>query len=137
VPGIRVVVAGSGPRLLAAVVSEVDTLALGLGPEKDGAALADTVALVRGLAGERADDIELNVNLLAVGDEAPPWLRQVVGADLSELAARGSAAVLTGSTGQMVDRLRRRRDDLGISYVVTNAAYLDALAPVVERLAGT
>jgi hypothetical protein len=77
------------------------------------------------------------VNLLAVGDQSPPWLRQAVGADLSELVARGSAAVLSGTTDQMVDRLRRRRDDLGISYVITNAAYLDALAPVVERLAGT
>ena len=137
VPDLRVLVAGSGPRLLSAVIGDVDTIALGLGPDKDEAALADAVGLVRDLAGGRADDIELNVNLLAVGEESPPWLRQVVGADLSELAARGSAAVLTGSVDEMADRLRRRRDELGISYVVTNAAFLDALAPVVERLAGT
>jgi probable F420-dependent oxidoreductase len=137
VPGLRVVVAGTGPRLLARIVSDVDTLALGHAPDKDESALAGTVRLVRDLAGERADDIELNINLLAVGDESPPWLRQVVGADLSELVARGSASVLTGSTDQMVDRLRRRRDEFGISYVVTNAAFLDALAPVVERLAAT
>lgn len=137
VPGIRILVAGSGPHLLSAVVESADTIALGLGPDKDESALADAVRLVRELAGGRADDIELNVNLLAVGDESPPWLRHVVGADLAELAANGSAAVLTGSTDEMVDRLRRRRDELGIGYVVTNAAYLDALAPVVERLAGT
>jgi probable F420-dependent oxidoreductase len=137
VPGLRVLVAGSGPRLLSAVLARADTIALGLGPDKDEAALADAVRLVRGLAGSRADKIELNVNLLAVGDETPPWLRRVVGADLSELAAHGSAAVLTGSRDQMVDRLRRRRDELGISYVVTNAAFLEALAPVVEQLAGT
>lgn len=135
-PGVRVLVAGSGPRLLSAVIADVDTIALGLGPDKEEAALADAVGLVRDLAGSRADDIELNVNLLAVGDEEPPWLRQVVGSSLGELAARGSAAVLTGSTSQMVDTLRRRRDELGISYVVTNAAFLGALAPVVERLAG-
>lgn len=136
-PGVHVTVAASGPRLLEAVVGTADTIALGLGPDKDESALTEAVALVRDLAGERADDIELNVNLLAVGDESPPWLRQVVGADLAELAARGSAAVLTGTTEQMADRLRRRRDELGISYVVTNAAYLDALAPIVEQLAGT
>ena len=136
-PGLRVLVAGSGPRLLSAVIDRADTLALGLGPDKDETALADAVRLVRGLAGSRADEIELNVNLLAVGAEPPSWLRQVVGADLAELAARGSAAVLPGSRDQMVHRLRRRRDDLGISYVVTNAAYLETLAPVVEQLAGT
>jgi probable F420-dependent oxidoreductase len=137
VPGSRILVAGSGPRLLRAVVEQADTIALGLGPDKDESALADVVRLVHELAGSRADEIELNVNLLAVGDESPPWLRQVVGQHLAELAAKKSAAVLTGSTEQMVDCLRRRRDELGISYVVTNAWFVDALAPVVEQLAGT
>ena len=55
---------------------------------------------------------------------------------MAELAAQGSAAVLTGSVEQMADTLQRRRDAFGISYVVTNAAFMTALAPVVERLAG-
>jgi probable F420-dependent oxidoreductase len=136
-PGLRVLVAGSGPRLLERLVPYADTIALGLPPTADEDALAAKVALLRGLAGERADDIELNVNLLAVGTETPPWLRQHLGIEVADLAAQGSAAVLTGSLDDMVDTLSRRRDLLGISYVVTNAGFMAALAPVVERLAGT
>jgi hypothetical protein len=36
----------------------------------------------------------------------------------------------------MVADLEARRERWGISYVVTHEAYMDALAPVVARLAG-
>jgi probable F420-dependent oxidoreductase len=137
VPSQRVLVAGSGRRLLELAAAQADSIAIGLGPEADEAALIEKVGVLRELAGPGADDIELNVNLLAVGDETPPWLRQHIGLDVADLAARGSAAVLTGSVSQMADRLQRRRDAAGISYVVTNAGFMDALAPVVRRLAGT
>ncbi len=74
-PGLRVLVAGSGRRLLERVASLADVVALGLPPDADEAALAAKVALVREVAGGRAGRIELNVNLLAVGTETPPWLR--------------------------------------------------------------
>jgi hypothetical protein len=37
----------------------------------------------------------------------------------------------------MVEDLRARRERWGISYYTTFESYLDALAPVVKRLAGT
>jgi alkanesulfonate monooxygenase SsuD/methylene tetrahydromethanopterin reductase-like flavin-dependent oxidoreductase (luciferase family) len=133
---VRVLVAGSGERLLAVAAERADTVAIGLPPEGDEDALAAKVARLRAMAGERFEELELNVNLLAIGAETPPWLRQYVGVEVSDLVARGSAAVLTGSVQEMVDVLQRRRDRCGISYVVTNAAFLHALAPVVERLSG-
>jgi probable F420-dependent oxidoreductase len=136
-PGLRVLAAGSGRTFLERVASLVDTVALGLPPEADETALAAKVSVLREAAATRADDIELNVNLLAIGNETPPWMRQHLGLDVADLAARGSAAVLTGSIEQMVDTLKRRRDTLGISYIVTNAAFMDALAPVVARLTAT
>jgi hypothetical protein len=45
--------------------------------------------------------------------------------------------MLSGTVEQMVDRLNRRRDKLGVSYVSVNGQFLEQFAPVVERLAGT
>ena len=46
-------------------------------------------------------------------------------------------AALHGSTEQRCATLRRRRDELGISYVMTSTAFARDLAPVVEQLTGT
>jgi len=37
---------------------------------------------------------------------------------------------------QMVEDLKARRERWGISYVMTHEPFIDALAPVVARLAG-
>jgi probable F420-dependent oxidoreductase len=136
-PAVRILVAGSGDRLLRLAAEHADVVALGLPPRAGEDELAAKVARLRELAGDRFDQIELNVNLLAIGDETPPWLRQYIGADVAELAAQGSAAVLTGSVEQMAETLQRRRETCGISYVATNAAFMTALAPVVDRLDGS
>ena len=57
--------------------------------------------------------------------------------DVADLAAGGSIAVLTGTVEEMIGTLEERRHRLGISYVCTSATNAEALAPVVERLAGT
>ncbi len=136
-PGLPVLVAGTGERLLGVAAERADVVAIGLPPPAGEDALAATVDRLRTLAGDRFDEIELNVNLVAVGAETPPWLRQYVGVEVKDLVAAGSAAVLTGSVPEMADTLRRRRDRCGVSYVVTNAAFAVALAPVVELLSGT
>ena len=48
-----------------------------------------------------------------------------------------SPYLLIGTVDQMVEDLRARRERWGISYYTTFEPYLDALAPVVNRLAGT
>ena len=83
------------------------------------------------------EDLELSTNLLCIGDQAPPWLARYLNADVGQLIAGGSTSVLTGSVEAMTETLVRRREQFGISYVCTNAAFARALAPVVERLAGT
>ncbi|MBO0829314.1 MAG: LLM class flavin-dependent oxidoreductase, partial [Streptosporangiales bacterium] len=112
-----------------------DTVALGLPPTAGEDDFRTKLATLNILAGDRFDDIELNVNLAAVG-EPPPWLARL-GLDPAKASDNAAMAVLSGSPQEIADLLRRRRDDLGISYVTVNAAYADALAPVVERLTGT
>jgi probable F420-dependent oxidoreductase len=136
-PAPRMLVAAAGPRLLGLAAREADTVAFGLGPQVGDDGLAAAVATVRAAAGDRWDALELSCNLLAVGEEIPPWLRQFLDVDVAELAAAGSIAVLTGTTEEMADRLARRREDAGVSYVTVNSGFADQLAPVVERLSGT
>jgi hypothetical protein len=42
-----------------------------------------------------------------------------------------------GSIDHLVDDLRSRRAAFGISYITVPEYFLEAFAPVVERLAGT
>ena len=59
--------------------------------------------------------------------------------DPAVLAA--SPSVLVGTVAQIVDTLRARREQLGISVLQLDAGFptpdLDAFAPVIETLAGT
>ncbi len=36
----------------------------------------------------------------------------------------------------MIDKLQSRREALGISYILTSDLFMEALAPVVDRLRG-
>lgn len=131
----RVLIAGSGRKMLGLAARRADTLALGLPPTAGEEDFRTKLATLNILAGNRFDDIELNVNVAAVG-EPPPWLGRF-GLDPARAADNAAMSVLTGSPRQMADVLRRRRDDLGISYVTVNATYADTLASVVEALTGT
>ena len=91
---------------------------------------------LRAAAGARAEEIELAMNLFVVGDEVPPWTKSFIGADMADLVAADSLTLLRGDVDAMVDELQRRREAFGTSYVSVNGAFYEALAPVVERLAG-
>lgn len=132
----RVLIAGSGRRMLRTAGRLADTVALGLPPRAGDDELAAAVSHARAGEVDRMGEVELSLNLLCVGAEAPPWLARYMTADLDELIAAGSVSVLTGSVAQMVDTLVERRERFGVSYICTNAAFVDALAPVVQQLAG-
>jgi probable F420-dependent oxidoreductase len=136
-PAVPLIVAGSGPRALALAGELADVVALGVPPDADERTLADAAGLVRGAAANRPDGVELNLNLALIGDEVPPWLAQRLGSQVGALTDGTSVAGLRGSTEQRCATLRRRRDELGISYVTTSTAFARDLAPVVEQLAGT
>jgi alkanesulfonate monooxygenase SsuD/methylene tetrahydromethanopterin reductase-like flavin-dependent oxidoreductase (luciferase family) len=131
-----ILMAAAGPRArdLAARTADIVTPATGpLTPREEVAAL---VADVRDRAGDRAGDLEFAMNLFAVGDEMPSWIERFVGTDADTLIAQDSLTILRGSVDEMTDELRRRRDRIGISYILVNVDFCQQLAPVVERLAG-
>lgn len=135
-PGPRVLVAGAGRSLLGVAARQADIVAFGLAGDAGEAALAEKVALVRDVAGDRFDDLELSVNIWAAGGSTiPPWLSSAFGLDLSTASDNQNLAVLNGSPAEIADVLTRRRDQFGVSYVTVNSLAMDGFAPVIELLA--
>ena len=95
---------------------------------------------VREGAGDRFDDLELNMLVFAVivtddRDGLVDKLAPRFGLSAEDLA--DSPHVWIGSTAQITDDLRRWRDRWGVSYWVIQGPALEAVAPVVAELAGT
>lgn len=141
---------GGGRRILTLAGREADIVSVNfdlssgsigtqLGATATAGATAEKVGWVRAAAGDRFDDVELSCTayLTMVTDD-----RQAVaaglglgfGLDADQVLAMPNFAI--GTVGQIADELERRRDELGFSYVVVGGECHEAMAPVVERLAG-
>ena len=135
-PRPPILVAAGKRRLLELAAREADIIALGIPPTEPEARVAERIAWIREAAGSRFDQIELNLNLMAVGQQVPRYVAMQMNLTAEGLARAGAVAALTGTTDEMVDTLQRRREKFGISYLAVSDELMEALAPVVERLAG-
>lgn len=149
-PHPPLLVGGGGRRLLTIAAREADiigingTLTAGVvGPEAVATmtrdAVDERVALVREAAGERIEEIELNVRVffVSVTDDRAGVLAGVAAMfGVDEAMVAGSPFALVGSTASMADELLRRREELGFSYIIVGGDDVDAFAPVVAQLAG-
>ena len=132
-----VLMAAGGPRALAMAASRADIVSIAKDAMTPRAEVIQLANDLRELAGSRANDIELALNLFAAGDgDLPPWTKHATGVDPEVLRKTDSLMLLPGSPQEMADELERRRDAFGASYISVNSSYLDQLAPVVELLAG-
>jgi probable F420-dependent oxidoreductase len=135
-PSVPVLVAGAGRQMLRLAAREADIVAFGLAPDASEATVAERINWVREAAGDRFSDIELNINLMAVGDQVPRFIAAQMRMTASDLAEMGSIAAVTGTIDDMCARLIERRERLGFSYVLVSDELMEAFAPVVERLTG-
>jgi probable F420-dependent oxidoreductase len=137
-PRPPILVAGSGPQMLALAAREADIVALGVAPTATEADLAEKVTVVREAAGstDRFEQLELNINLMAVGDQVPRFIATQMRLSADDLARAGAISAVVGTADEMCETLQRRRDRLGISYILVADELMQGLAPVVERLAG-
>lgn len=147
--GPKIIVGGGGKRVLsvaakyASIIGVNPELTSGTaGAEAAKTAVADRyrerIGWIRDAAGERFDDIELQVlcQIEQVTDDRETMytnLAPVFG--LTPEEARDVPIVLVGTVDQIVEDLQRRREMYGFSYIVVHD--LEAFAPVVAVLAGT
>jgi probable F420-dependent oxidoreductase len=129
-----VMIAAGGPkaRRLAGAKADIVTLAGGVLTTRDE--MAGYVEEITTAAGER--DVELALNIFVVGEQVPPWIRGFIGVDAQTLIDHESLTMIRGSVDDMAAELERRRDELGVSYVSVNSAFIEEFAPLVERLSG-
>jgi probable F420-dependent oxidoreductase len=135
-PHVPILIAGSGRQMLRLAGREADIVAFGLPPDAQESDALQRIEWVQEAAGDRIGDIELNINLMAVGDRVPRFIAMQLKVTAQDLADRGSIAVVTGSTDDMCEQLIRRRERLGFSYILVSDELMEAFAPVVERLNG-
>jgi alkanesulfonate monooxygenase SsuD/methylene tetrahydromethanopterin reductase-like flavin-dependent oxidoreductase (luciferase family) len=114
-------------------------------------AFDEKVRWIREDAGERFAELELNTviqhvritdnrrqaaeEVLAAYASWPPHLVVNVPRGTQELLE--APYCLIGTVAQIVEQLQERRERYGISYITVHGGYTQALAPVIERLAGT
>jgi probable F420-dependent oxidoreductase len=149
--GPPIVIGGGSKRILtlagqhAQIVSVVPSLAAGyIGPETAAEAVVEKyrqrVEWARAAAGARADELELQCWTVAV--QVVPNAVELFESmaplfNLTPEQLRAAPLALIGSVPEIVDTLRRRREELGFSYIVVHEAEFETLAPVVAELAGT
>ena len=141
-------VGGGGPRMLRFAAREADIVGLLLQFDAAGrpivaqateAATERKADIVRDAAGPRWESLELNVIVFdagLVGSGAGPLASVATAAKAAAVGLVGTPYVLYGSLGRVRDLLLRRRDRTGINYYALPARSMEAMAPLVNALAG-
>jgi probable F420-dependent oxidoreductase len=151
-PHPPIIIGGNGLRLLTLAAQEADTVNLtgitfgqgGTVLDMSGwkvAGVDERLRVMRQAAGPRFDRLEVSTQLQRVivtdhrRQAAEELQRNWTQLSLEEILE--APYVLLGTVDEMVEALHQRRDRWGLSYFVTFEPYLEALAPVVAKLAGT
>ncbi|HEY9266444.1 MAG TPA: LLM class F420-dependent oxidoreductase [Mycobacterium sp.] len=140
-PDVPIMIAGNGDRVLRIAARSADIIGLTGGDRAataDEDPLADRIGYVREAAGERFDALELNIAVTAMPVDDSPMPDLTIPRhflpDLSDEELLRHPGVLSGSTDDMADRIRRYRDVYGISYVTVQDRHAEAFAKVIALL---
>ncbi len=150
-PHPPIMIGGGGKRVLSLAAREADIVSLNfnnqsgvIGPDgvKTGTAeeTANKVGWIRDAAGDRFDDLELEIAayFAFIGEGQGAVAEGMAGAfGITPDEMRAHPHALFGSVDEIVEELQRRREAFGISYVSVGAEVMDAFAPVVAKLAGS
>lgn len=148
--GPPILIGGGGRRVLSIAAREADIVGVNpnlkageIGPDAIADAMAgptdQKVAWVREAAGDRFDDLELNVLsfVSTITDDSAGFAEAVAGmfgADGQEVLE--APTVVAGSVPELSERLEARRERWGFSYYVFQADAAEGMAPLVAELAG-
>jgi probable F420-dependent oxidoreductase len=151
-PHPPVLIGGGGKRILSIAAREATIVGFlpiarpdGSGPDLTDAAseaFAQKIAWVRQAAGERFDDLELNVLVAEViitedREQAAQFIAMTLASGLQVTTEQVLQVpyLLLGTVDQICEDILARREQYGISYVTVFEKNMEALAPVVARLA--
>lgn len=146
-PHPPIMIAGGGKRMLSFAAREADIVSL-VPQSRNGAidfrdmtpeTTAQRIEWIRQAAGARFDHLELNTVLFGVvatdqRQQAAEELAKAWGTTPEMIL--NSIHFLVGTIDEMVDDVQMWRARYGISYLLVIQEAMEALAPVVARLAG-
>ena len=139
-PDVPILIAGNGDRLLTVAAQQATIIGLTGGQPitDDTDPLADRISFVRSMAGDRFDDLELNIAITALprDESGQPDLsitRRALPSMTDEELLR-TPAVLSGSTQEMADTVRGYRDTYGVSYLIVQDKHAEAFSKVIAEL---
>ncbi len=152
-PMPSLMIGGGAPRILGIAGREADIVSLNfdnssgkLGAAGVGSSTASLteqkVQWVADGAGARFADVELEIAayftvVTEPGADGAVLEKMAAGFGLEAAEFADHPHALVGTVDAICDRLIERRERYGISYVTFAARVMDAVAPIVERLAGT
>jgi probable F420-dependent oxidoreductase len=148
---IPVMIGGGGPKILTLAAQQADIV--GINPKIVGRAInprsmattaADTmdekVAWVRDAAGDRADDLELQLQVfVTVVTDDPQSVAEKLGPafGLPPEVILAAPFYQVGTVEQITEDIQAIRERWGISYILFQNDGTKPMAPVVAKLAGT
>jgi len=148
--GPPLLVGGTGDRILRIAAAHADIVSVaGLyqlagkppGTFRLGTAVEaeERVRFARECAGQRADEIEwhLLVQMVVETRDRRGTAAELItrlGADMTVDDAVRTPFLLIGTVEEMAEQLRRTRQRYGFSYLTVHEPYMEAFAPVIQRL---
>lgn len=155
-----IVVGGGSPRILATAGRLADIISISTRATPDGrvnarnirlAEVENKLASIRAAAGARFDNIELNMTVreVRITHDRRAAARQLLAEWSSGRTLMANSASLTeddvldspheaiGTVDQICEQFETQRARWGINYFEISSTDADAIAPVVERLAGS
>jgi probable F420-dependent oxidoreductase len=147
-PHPPLLIGGARKRMLGLAAREADIAGVAPAPSTDGsgtsggeapASAADRqLGWLRDAAGDRFDDLEINMvafPVIVTNDREQRAAKLADRMHLTPPAVLMAPHVWIGTVTQICDSLEERRQRWGVSYWVVPASALDAVAPVAARLA--
>jgi probable F420-dependent oxidoreductase len=151
-PHPPIIIGGGGKRVLSLAAREADIVGINANlrsgkaddpdtaPSMNLASTDQKLAWVREAAGDRFDDLEIQVlagfvhftdDTKSLAEAMAPFF------DSTPEEVLDSPVALVGTVGEMVEKLQRRRERWQMSYQVLPVESIDETAPIVAQLAGT
>jgi probable F420-dependent oxidoreductase len=136
-PMPSLLVAVSGPRMLRLAAREADIVGFIVVTPESERFIADRVEFLRSAAGDRFDQLELNLSVMSViltdGDPDLTMTRQFFPGQSDE-QLRANPGVLIGSVSEVAETLLRYREKYQLTYFSVIEPYMADFAKVIERL---